>query len=122
MEIIISGRQFEVDAALRDYAEEKVQQLTREYSKLTSARLVLSEERGRYVAEGHLAGKNMTLNATARGDSLPRVAIDEVVEKLERQLLKRVDRIRDHRAIPLSEAEQLREAKAGEVPPAAERA
>ncbi|NLF16104.1 MAG: ribosome-associated translation inhibitor RaiA [Lentisphaerae bacterium] len=121
MEIIISGRQFEVDAALRDYAEEKVQQLTREYSKLTSARLVLSEERGRCVAEGHLAGKNMTLNATARGDSLPRMAIDEVVEKLERQLLKRVERIRDHRAMPLSEAE-LREAAAGDTPPAADKA
>lgn len=116
MEIIISGRQFEVDTALRDYAEEKVQQLTREYSKLTSARLVLSEERGRCVAEGHLAGKNMTLNASARGESLPRVAIDAVVEKLERQLLKRVERIRDHRAIPLSEAER-RDAEAGATPP-----
>lgn len=104
MEIIVSGRQFEVDAALRAYAEEKVTQLALEYRKLTSARLVLSEERGRHIAEGHVSGKHMSLNASARVQ-VPREAIDEVVEKLERQLRKHVDRIRDHRAMPLSEAE-----------------
>jgi len=36
-------------------------------------------------------------------------------------LLKRVERIRDHRAMPLSEAE-LREAAAGDTPPAADKA
>jgi len=113
MEIIVSGRQFEVDAALRAYAEEKVTQLAAEYTKLTSARLVLSEERGRHIAEGHVCGKHITLNASAKV-TIPHEAIDEVVEKLQRQLRKHVERIRDHRAIPLSEAE-LRDAEAAQT-------
>ena len=106
MEIIVSGRQLDVDAPLRAYAEAKVAPLTAEYGKLTSVRLVLSEERGRHIAEGHVCGKHVTLNASARAQTAAE-AVDEVFDKLERQLRKHVERIHDHRAIPLSEAERL---------------
>jgi putative sigma-54 modulation protein len=106
MEIIVSGRQFDVDSALRTYAEEKLARLASEYSKLTSARVVMSEERGRHIVEGHVYGKHMTLNAKGRSHVMHE-AIDEAVDKLERQLRKRVDRIHDHRSLPLNEAEQM---------------
>jgi putative sigma-54 modulation protein len=104
MEIIVSGRQFEVEATLRAYVEEKVEKLATEYNKLTTARLVLSEERGRHIVEGHISGKHITLNATGRSHVVAE-AIDEVFDKLERQLRKHVDRLHEHRSIPLSEAE-----------------
>jgi putative sigma-54 modulation protein len=104
METIVSGRQFEVDGALRDYVEEKVAGLAAEYNKLTTARVVLSEERGRHIVEGHVSGKHITLNATGRSH-VPAEAVDEVFQKLERQLRKHVDRLHDHRTIPLNEAE-----------------
>ena len=106
MEIIVSGRQFDVDEALRAFAEEKVMKLAEEYSKLTSAHLVLSEERGRHIVDGHVYGKHLTLNATGRSH-LPAEAIEDVVEKLERQLRRHVDRMHAHRGIPLGEAERL---------------
>jgi len=104
MEIIVSGRQFEVEETLRTYVEGKVERLAAEYSKLTTARLVLSEERGRHIVDGHVSGKHITLNATGRSH-VAAEAIDEVFEKLERQLRKHMDRLHQHRAIPLSEAE-----------------
>lgn len=104
MEIIVSGRQFEVQEALRAFVEDKVARLAAEYSKLTTARLVLSEERGRHIVEGHVSGKHVSLNATGRSHA-PAEAIEEVFEKLERQLRKHVDRMHEHRGIPLSEAE-----------------
>jgi putative sigma-54 modulation protein len=104
MEIIVSGRQFEVEETLRAYVEEKVGKLATEYNKLTTARLVLSEERGRHIVEGHVSGKHLTLNATGRSH-VAAEAIEEVFEKLERQLRKHVDRLHEHRSIPLSEAE-----------------
>lgn len=117
MEIIVSGRQFEVEETLRAFVEEKVAELAAEYNKLTTARLVLSEERGRHIVEGHIYGKHLTLNATGRSH-LPAEAIDEVFEKLERQLRKHVDRLHEHRTIPLCEAE-LRDLEAAAAKSAA---
>ena len=105
MEIIVSGRQFDVDSALRAYVEQKLSLLPTEYGKLTSARVVMSEERGRHIVEGHIYGKHMTLNAKGRSHVVHE-AMDEAFEKLERQLRKHVERIHDHRALPLNEAEE----------------
>jgi ribosomal subunit interface protein len=105
MEIIVSGRQFDVDNALRTYVEQKLAQIASEYGKLTSARVVMSEERGRHIVDGHVYGKHMTLNAKGRSHVVHE-AIDEAFDKLERQLRKRVERIHDHRSLPLNEAEE----------------
>jgi putative sigma-54 modulation protein len=111
METIVSGRQFEIDATLRSYVEEKVARLAIDYGKLTTARVVLSEERGRHVVEGHVFGKHVTLNATGRSH-VAAEAIDDVFEKLARQLRKHIDRMHEHRAVPLSEAEARDQEKA----------
>lgn len=116
METIISGRHFDVDHTLREYAEAKISRLVQEYGKLTSARLVMSEERGRVQADAHIYGKHLTLNASAK-DEQPRLSIDLAFEKLERQLRRHVERIKDHRGMSLAEAE-LREAEAATVPDA----
>ncbi len=118
MEIIVSGRQFEVDGTLRAYVEAKASPLAAEYNKLTTARLVLSEERGRHIVEGHVSGKHISLNATGRSH-VTTEAIDEAFEKLERQLRRHVDRLHEHRTIPLSEAE-LRDLEAAAAKSAAE--
>lgn len=106
MEIIVSGRQVDVDSTLRAYVEEKLRQLTTDYGKLTSARVVMSEERGRHVVEGHLYGKHIDLNATGRSHVVHE-AIDEAFDRLQRQLRKRLERIHDHRALPMDQAEQV---------------
>ena len=95
MEIIVSGRHVDVDLVLKEYVEKKLGKLEQEYPKLTMARLVLEVERSWYIAEGHASGKNVTLDAKARTRD-PRTAIDQVADKLERQLRKYLERIQSH--------------------------
>jgi putative sigma-54 modulation protein len=109
MELIISGRHVEVDDELKGYAEGKLQKLALEYPKLTSARVVLSTERNWQIAEAHVNGKHLTLNASKRTQDMA-VSIDGVVDKLERQLRKYLERIQEHRGgKPLPEDDELTE-------------
>lgn len=106
MEVIVSGRHLEVEADERLYAEGKFQQLGEEYTKLTTCRLVLTLERGQVIAEGHIHGKHVNLNAVGKADAI-RVAVDAVFEKLERQLRRYLERIQTHRGPSLGETEQI---------------
>lgn len=104
MEVIVSGRHMEIDQPVREFAEEKIQKLGHEYAKLTVGHIVLSEERGRVIVDGHVNGKHIALNARAKASD-SRAAIDGVYEKLERQLRKHLERVQSHRAPSLAEVE-----------------
>jgi putative sigma-54 modulation protein len=96
MEVIVSGRHFEVSEELRAYAEEKIGKLAREYAKLTSARVVMETERNWQIVEAHVNGKHLSLNAKASTEAME-VSVDAVFEKLERQLRKYLEKVQDHR-------------------------
>lgn len=91
MQIIVSGRHFQVSDELKNYATEKLSPLSVEYSKLSSASVVLEFERSWNVAEIHVQGKSVHLDATARTHDMY-AAIDEAVDKVEKQLDKRLGR------------------------------
>lgn len=110
MEIIVSGRHMEVEQPIREFAEERIQKLADEYRKLTTGHIVLSSERGRFIVDGHVNGKHITLNARAKADD-SRAAIDGVYEKLERQLRKYVERVQNHRGPSLAEVESAKQAE-----------
>ncbi len=106
MEVIISARHFEVSEELRGYIEEKMARLGEEYGKLTTVRVVLSLERNWQVAEGHVAGKHLDLEATASTDDMY-ASVDELFGKLEKQLRKYLEKMQDHRKVkPLCELEE----------------
>ena len=65
MEVILSARHFDVSEELKEYVGMKVGRLGEEYGKLTTARVVLSLERNWQVAEGHVNGKHLDLEARA---------------------------------------------------------
>lgn len=96
MELIISGRHdVEIDQTIRGYIEERVGKLAEEYPKLTSARIVLEYERHWHLVEAHINGKQVTLEAKAKSRDFM-VSTDTVVEKLERQLRKHLERMQNH--------------------------
>jgi putative sigma-54 modulation protein len=96
MELIISSKHFNVSEDLKDFIERKLRKLEEEFDKLTSLRLVLYIERGMHVAEAHLFGKHIEMEAAARTPDMY-TTIDAVSEKLERQLRRHIERIREHR-------------------------
>jgi putative sigma-54 modulation protein len=96
MEIIISGRHFDITDELKAHTETQVARLAEEYSKLTIARVVLEMERSWQLAEIHLTGKNMDIEAKAKTRDMYQ-AVDEAVEKAEKQLRKQLEKIQQHR-------------------------
>ncbi len=106
MEIIVSARHMELSDELREYAEGKFAPLAEEYSKLTNLRLVLETERCWHKAEGHLTGKHIDMEAKAETQDMY-VSIDEVYEKLHKQLRKKLDKtINNHRKSQLLAEDQ----------------
>ena len=96
MEIIISGRHLlEVDDDIKSYTEEKMRKLENEYPRLISARVVMDLERSWRVVEGHVHANHLNLDAKAKSQNVY-TSIDGVVDKLERQLRRYLEKVQNH--------------------------
>ena len=96
MEIDISGRHFKVTAPLKEYIEKKVQKLDKFSLKLESVHVVLEVQRFRHIAEITLLGKNLRLTGKEH-DADMYAAFDECLGKVQLQLSRQHDRVRDHK-------------------------
>ena len=104
MEIIVSGRHFEVSDDLKKYAEDRLRKLGEEYPKVTTARLVFHMERSWHIAEAHVTGKHIELEAKAQTQDMY-TSTDEAFAKIEKQLRKHLERMHEHKgAAHLGEA------------------
>jgi len=95
VEIIISGRHFEVSPELREYTEERIRRIDVDNLKLTTARVVMELEKSRQTVEIHLQGKHLHLDSTATTHDMYQ-AVDEAAEKMEKQVRRHLDRVQDH--------------------------
>ncbi len=87
MNIIITGRHLELTNNLKSYAEEKVTKFRKYLSSITEATITLSVEKYRHKAEVLLKVNGMVIQAeSVTGEMYS--SIDNVVEKLERQVKK----------------------------------
>jgi putative sigma-54 modulation protein len=95
MQINLTGNHIEVTPALRSYVEEKFERLERHFDHVTAVHVVLSVEKQRQEVEAtiHLAGNKIF--ADAHHDDMY-AAIDALVDKLDRQILKHKDKLTDH--------------------------
>ena len=113
MNIIVNGRHLDVTPALKNYAEEKLKKFDRYLSNITEAVVTLTVEKYRHKAEVLLKANGMMIQAEGVTGEIYS-SIDEVVEKLEKQVKKYKEKLVSHRkgegktvAAPLSkEAEQ----------------
>jgi len=96
MQITIKGRHWKVTPDFREYAERRIEKLQRYFSHLISAQLTVTEEGYRHLAELHIFGNGLDVTSKAQ-DPDPRVALDQVLEKQERALKRRKERIKDHK-------------------------
>ena len=97
MRLQVKGRNVEVSDSIRRYAEEKLAKLERQLADPTQVELELAVEHNPSIAANHIAEatiwtKGPTLRARESASSYE-ASIDQLVEKLERQ----VKRYRDKR-------------------------
>ena len=96
MEIIVSSRDENIKTGIKLHAEERAQEISTMYEKLTTCRVVLNKEKHEDTAEFILHGKNIDIEAKATGRSVYE-AIDLAAGKLEKQLTKFLSKLHEHR-------------------------
>ena len=86
----------EVTTALRTFAQEKFDKLERHFDKITAINVIFDVEKLRQIAEATILVNKAELHASSESEDMY-TAIDILVDKLDRQLIKHKEKMRDHR-------------------------
>ncbi|MBK0414574.1 ribosome-associated translation inhibitor RaiA [Chromobacterium haemolyticum] len=97
MNLKVTGLHLEVTPALREYVETKMERVTRHVDHVIDISVTLSVDKLVQKAEVnvHLSGKDIHVEAT---ESDMYAAIDLLIDKLDRQVLKHKEKQSEHRA------------------------
>ncbi len=100
MNLTISGHHVEVTPALRAYVTDKLERITRHFDQVVDIKVTLTVEKikdkdARQRAECSIHVKGNDLFAESASADLY-AAIDDLIDKLDRQVVKHKDRITDH--------------------------
>jgi putative sigma-54 modulation protein len=111
MQIAVTFRHMEAEEGAKGYVKGKVQRLEKYIENPREVHVVLSAEKFRHIAEITIIGNGMTLNSEGRDTDLY-AAIDQMVDKIERQIRERREKGRRKRVnatpapIALSKSEE----------------
>lgn len=87
MRFVISGKNIEVTKALRNVIEEKIGKLEKFFTPDTEIKVTLSVEKERHIIEVTIPVKGQIIRAEEANNNMY-AAIDNVVDIIERQLVK----------------------------------
>lgn len=96
MQIQVTGHHVDVTPALRNYVSSKFERLARHFEKAHDAHVVLTVEKLRQKAEATIQLTGETVFADAEAADMY-AAIDELVDKLDRQIKKHKEKLTSHR-------------------------
>jgi putative sigma-54 modulation protein len=85
MQIAVTFRHMDTDEGTKDYVKEKVERLQKYIENPREVHVVLSTEKFRHIAEITIIADGVTLNSEGRKSDLY-AAIDQMVDKMERQI------------------------------------
>ena len=100
MNLTISGHHLEVTPALRSYVAGKLDRITRHFDQVVDVKVLLSienqtEKERRQKAECNIHVKGSDMFAESAHEDLY-AAVDELVDKLDRQVVRHKDRLQNH--------------------------
>lgn len=95
MEIHVTFRHMEPTEALKEYARQKLDKIKKFMRRPIEAHVVLSVERHFHIAEVNLRVNGITIRGVERTQDMYS-SIDRVLDKLDQQIRKYKDRLRDH--------------------------
>lgn len=96
MQINITGHHVDITPALRSYIDSKFERLERHFDKMTNIHVILTVEKERQKAEATIHVNRGDLFADAVHEDMY-AAIDDLTDKLDRQLKKHKEKLKDHR-------------------------
>jgi putative sigma-54 modulation protein len=95
MHINITGHRLNVTPALRTFTEEKFDKLERHSDQITKINVIFDVEKLRQIAEATVFVSGWEFHASSESEDLY-TAIDSLINKLDRQLIKHKEKIRKH--------------------------
>mgnify|MGYP003555785598 FL=1 len=100
MNLTISGHHLEVTPALREYVINKLDRVTRHFDQVVDITVLLTvekqkEKERRQKAEVNLHVKGRDIHVEHANEDLY-AAIDQLVDKLDRQVCRHKDKLQDH--------------------------
>jgi len=95
MQINISGHHVDLTDPIKDYVNNKLEKLGRHHDRITSTNVILSVDKLVQKAEAsvHVSGKEFFANSESEDLY---AAIDVLADKLDRQLIKHKEKMRNH--------------------------
>ncbi len=96
MQIEYTGHGVDVTDALKGYVKEKFSKLERHFDKIIAAHFTFHLEKLDHIAEATLLVAKMEVHAEAKSEDMY-AAVDALVDKLDRQLLKHKEKLMHHR-------------------------
>ena len=95
MNLTVSGHHVAVTPAMRTYVQSKMDRVTRHFDHVIDVNVILSVEKLTQKAEVtvHVRGKDIFVES---GDPDLYAAIDLMVDKLDRQIIKYKDKVQAH--------------------------
>jgi putative sigma-54 modulation protein len=98
MRVHLSGHHVEVTPALRTYADKKLGRILKRFDRLIDVHCILTVEKLRHKAEATVKLSGSTIHAAAVEEDMY-AAIDSLADKLEEQVRRNKEKVRDHRAV-----------------------
>lgn len=100
MNLLLSGQHVEITPPLRQYVEKKMERVVRHFDQIIDAAVVLdveqpSDKERRHRAEVNLRVKGQVFHFDQYAEDLY-AAIDMLIDKLDRQVLRYKEKIQDH--------------------------
>jgi putative sigma-54 modulation protein len=97
MQLMLTGHHVEITPSMRAYVEKRLERITRHFDHVIDVHFVMSVEKLEHKAEAtvHVSGNNIHVDSI---DSNMYAAIDALVDKLDRSVLKYKEKQRDHHA------------------------
>lgn len=96
MQISITGHHIEVTDSLKDYVESKFKRLERHFDQLIHVHVILGVEKLRQKAEANIHVNGANVFADAIHEDMY-AAIDSLIDKLDRQVIKHKEKKSEHR-------------------------
>ncbi len=111
MQLTVTGRNMEVTPALREFAEEKLQKISKYLHKINTIHVILTVEKYRHIAEVILSAHGAVLRGIEETEDMYS-SIDQVMDKVEIQARKLSGRIKEKNKVV---GEEVGEEDAGEA-------
>lgn len=106
MQINVAFRHTEASDALKTYAEEKVSRIKKYLEEPIEANVVLQVEKFRHIADVTVESNGLRINAREETEDMYS-AIDMVVDKLEGQVKKQKEKLRNRKPTASERAQRL---------------